>query len=601
MANYVGALAHRDFIGDGPATELNGAFGVATATVNGKTYVYASGASDNGLQIMTLDGEGNLTEYQAIPDTLSQGLANPKTVSTHAVGDELYLFVSASNDTSLTAYRINQTAGADEGKLTLVDFEQDAVNLTTTEHHKVATVGAKTFIVSTGNSTLTVHQFLADGTLVQTDVEKESLTPALPLATNIELTTIKQGNLTYVVTGSMASDGVGLWRLNGQGQLIHIETEGASSAMRFRTIHAATVADKQFVFASSLDDHKVITYELVNGLLVERAVYDGNGDSNNYVMVGLHSVVIEGMTFLVGQSAGNHSTGLYRVNDDGSIARIQLATSGASQLGAANAGTEVTIDGRVFMLTTAQLGGGYVNVLEVGGGNDTLTGGAENDRMAGLFGNDFINGAAGNDVLIGGLGDDELYGGTGADTLDGGDGDDVLRGGNFDNTDTGNNTLNGGDGDDELQGGSKNDTLDGGVGIDVLSGNGGNDLLIAGEGADAMLGGDGFDIVTYAGADTGIEVGLAGNSAFGNYAEGDTFTGIEGLVGSALNDTLSGTPSTTACRAARDRIPSLVTAATTPFLETSANRAMRCQTIYRAIRLAAAMATTRSGVRRVMT
>ena len=115
---------------------------------------------------------------------------------------------------------------------------------------------------------------------------------------------------------------------------------------------------------------------------------------------------------------------------------------------------------------------------------------------------------------------DLLEGGNGADEIQGLDGDD---------------TLSGFDGDDQLSGGSGDDTLSGGFGDDVLSG---------GPGADVLMGGAGSDTVTYVGnpgREDGVQVYLDGSrDGTGADAQGDTYSGIENVVGTAFDDTLVG-------------------------------------------------------------
>lgn len=66
-------------------------------------------------------------------------------------------------------------------------------------------------------------------------------------------------------------------------------------------------------------------------------------------------------------------------------------------------------------------------------------------------------------------------------------------------------------------------------GVDILSGGGGN---------DQMHGGVGFDVIDYSTAGHGVEVVMASGVAFGD--GNDTFTGIEGVIGSALSDNITG-------------------------------------------------------------
>ncbi|MEA1832184.1 cadherin domain-containing protein [Methylobacterium durans] len=111
-----------------------------------------------------------------------------------------------------------------------------------------------------------------------------------------------------------------------------------------------------------------------------------------------------------------------------------------------------------------------------------------------------------------------------------------------------NNTLEGGAGDDILKGLGGNDTLDGGEG---------NDTLIGGSGNNHLIGGAGSDTADYSDfTDTAVSVnvdlqGIAQTSRTGadqtprkvsaiTPAGADSFDGIENVVGSAGNDTLSG-------------------------------------------------------------
>jgi Ca2+-binding RTX toxin-like protein len=121
-------------------------------------------------------------------------------------------------------------------------------------------------------------------------------------------------------------------------------------------------------------------------------------------------------------------------------------------------------------------------------------------------------------------GDDGLYGTGYADEMHG-------RGGN--------DIISGGAGDDLLFGEGGRDTLYGGTGNDKLDGGTEDDILIGGAGGDQLIGGTGFDTASYATATLGVTVDLS--SGWGtNDAAGDTFVGIEKIVGSNYGDILAG-------------------------------------------------------------
>ena len=217
-------------------------------------------------------------------------------------------------------------------------------------------------------------------------------------------------------------------------------------------------------------------------------------------------------------------------------------------------------------------------------GDNTLQGGAGNDTLLGFAGNDSLNGQGGNDSLVGEIGNDTLVGGAGADWLDGGllqdfvdysgsaagvtilfgvsaDGgdaagdtlsgiegavgsahDDTLVGDSINNTldgGEGHDVLAGGGGDDRLIGGADNDSLSGGEGNDTLLGGDGDDTLAGGAGVDRLEGGAGLDLADYSASTAGVTV-FIGSPPSGGDALGDGLFSIEGVVGSAHGDRLSG-------------------------------------------------------------
>ncbi len=199
---------------------------------------------------------------------------------------------------------------------------------------------------------------------------------------------------------------------------------------------------------------------------------------------------------------------------------------------------------------------GLANVLNGGGGNDTLIGGAGSIA-------DVLNGGGGNDTLVGGAG-------VGADVLNGGGGIGDLAdysaslagvtinlalgtglGGDAQgDTLTAIENLSGSGFGDTLTGDISANTLFGGAGGDQLSGNGGadsmfggdgDDVLIGGAGADALDGGaDAGDVADYSASFSGVTANLALGTGFGGDAQGDTLTAIENLSGSGFGDTLTG-------------------------------------------------------------
>jgi serralysin len=220
------------------------------------------------------------------------------------------------------------------------------------------------------------------------------------------------------------------------------------------------------------------------------------------------------------------------------------------------------------------------------GGADTLSGGLGDDRIDGGSGGDIVSGGEGNDTLSGGDGSEEnIHGDDGDDTLiSGGEGhyygnagndlvlagttagvNEVLDGGaDIDTLDT--RTWNGayvinladgtsnfgelflnfenlitGNGEDTITGTDTANVITTNGGIDVVNAFAGDDVVAGGAGGDTLDGGADIDILNYRVSSGAITVDLATGSASGGHAAGDTISNFEGVWGSVLGDTLTGT------------------------------------------------------------
>ena len=202
-----------------------------------------------------------------------------------------------------------------------------------------------------------------------------------------------------------------------------------------------------------------------------------------------------------------------------------------------------------------------VNIAGIlgGAGNDTLTGDADANYFMGRAGNDRIDGKGGIDIV------DYSYvadPGTGLSVTMNASGTFIvaLTVGGVLETDTLINIegIIGTGRDDTLTGDSLSNLLSGGGGNDSIIGGAGNDTLSGGAGNDIFDGGDGNDIADYTayaggaylnGRLAGLSVELNGSTAvtarlglstFLASYELDSLVNIEGIVGTAYEDTISG-------------------------------------------------------------
>jgi subtilisin-like proprotein convertase family protein len=177
--------------------------------------------------------------------------------------------------------------------------------------------------------------------------------------------------------------------------------------------------------------------------------------------------------------------------------------------------------------------GTRATIQDVSSASDTInvaatTGAARLDLVAGST-DSTIDGRA---VTIGSTTHiDTAFLGDGGGTLIGNNDGDVLVAGR------GAATIIGGNASDEIYGGGTN-----GIGSptthDVLSGGAGNDIFYLGTASAAVNGGSGTNTIDFMYAKSGVAVNLVTGTG-GDAAAGDTFAGIQSLVGSAYDDTVT--------------------------------------------------------------
>lgn len=316
----------------------------------------------------------------------------------------------------------------------------------------------------------------------------------------------------------------------------------------------------------------------------------GQGVDTFYGGTGNDTIVGDGQLYWqndYASSTGGSNTNLTITNSaDGPITLNLIDTAGIEQFVAVIAAGQTyalsTLTSNNYMLVDQS---GYFLEAIMGAANQTVTygpglgdmiyGGANDDYILGQYGNDTIFGDDGNDTIWGGTGNDSLSGGTGNDSIRGDEGHDSVFGGSGNDTvtlgdgddsfgswasdDSGDDTIDGGLGNDSIIAGAGNDLVNGGDGNDYISGALGNDTLYGGTGndsfavtddhqGDTIYGGENagdFDLVSFGNyaSTQGVVVNFtgaeAGTYSFVSGGASGSFSEIEGISGTAYNDTIN--------------------------------------------------------------
>jgi len=430
-------------------------------------------------------------------------------------------------------------------------------NVTDADH------GALTGIALTGtNGTNGTWWYSTNGGTNWTTVGAVSNSSALLLSTDTNTRVYFQGGLDFNGT---VNDGLTFraWdQTSGvAGTKVSTTTNGGSSAFSVATDTVAiTVIDDNYAPVPAND--KIIVSTGTNVTISTSALLANDIDIDGAALTitgvgsasGISNLALSGagITFKSGNISGlSVGSFQYTVSDGrGGIATGTVAID-VKAVTSGNGGDTIDL---------GAAGAYQASYIDADNGPDSVNGGAPGDSFYGGTGNamDTLKGGAGNDFLSGDGGNDILQGGDGNDILRGGSGDDVMDGGNgnedmLDLSDG--SALNfvlaqssspmstsnaGGLGNDSY---SNMEGVIGSASNDIITGSAGNDIIRGGGGNDTLNGGAGNDLLDFSDATGGMSFTMGLNGAGSATATGvgtDTYTGFEGVIGTAFADTLTG-------------------------------------------------------------
>ena len=576
----------------------------ADVSIGGSDFVYLADQGTGELSGYSTNAAGDLV---AVGASAQIDVGPSVELETVHLGNQAYLLVADDSSQGVTSYRIDATSGS----LTRSDQEGAAtgVGIATPTAMEVVHAFGQNFVLvgAAGSSSLSVMRLAADGTLEPTDHLIDGLATRFDGVTALGVA--QDGNRVFVVAGG-ADDGLSLFTLLPDGQLLHLDTLAHSSGaglINITDITATVIGDEMRIYVTSGTDQGISQFSLDlsavtalqsgTGLLNGGAGDDllraagGNttlsGGAGDDILIAEHAgVALQGGAgqdrFVLSATQGVYQLLDFRPGEDvldlsdfpmlRSVGQLGFAaTANGARLSFGDTTINVTAANGASLTLSELFGAGpgfsWADRVPLspttvppsppppsppptGGG--VISGTAGDDSIIGTATDDVISGGIGADTLAGAEGDDQLWGGDGFDLLRGDLGGDLLGGGNGDDMligGDGNDMLGGGAGNDTLWGGLGGDTLQGGTGNDILGGGIGRDVISGGIGADSLGGAGGHDQI-WGGADADLLQGGLGNDTLGAGDGNDTITsgvGHDVLGAGAGHDVIwSGTGNDTA-------------------------------------------------------
>nr|WP_230427066.1 VCBS domain-containing protein [Cupriavidus yeoncheonensis] len=513
------------------------------------TFTFDSGT---GAWTYTLDnGKADaLIAGQQVSDTLtvkSADLTAQQTVTVNITGsnDSATITASASEDTAVTEAggAGNATLGdpSASGTLTVHDVDAGQAHFAAVAPESLTgTYGTFTFDSGTGAWTYTLDNGKADALTAGQHVTDSLLVRSADLLASQAITIDINGTNDAAVNTVPAA------------QVVNEDTPLVFSTAKGNGLSITDVDNATHTVTLSAN-HGAITLNGIAGL--QFLAGDGTADST-MTFTGSDSAInaaLNGMSFLGDKDYAGAASLQIRTDDGASVdstvaitvdpvndppvavndvVYVSNNTNGILIPVSALLGNDTDIDGRALSVTALGTGTGAVSGVQfVPGTNNAFITFQSDNGSTGSFTYTISDGAGATSTATVTV---NVSSTNGAATVS-------LAGANYQAS-----YLDGGSNSDNLTGASVNDFFIGGAAADNLQGGAGDDVLRGGAGNDTLNGGAGIDMLDFSDATGALNFTLAQGSSGTQVnltsvgLDTDTYSNMEGVIGSRFSDTLTG-------------------------------------------------------------
>ena len=481
------------------------------------TYLYAARPEGTGIGIFRANGTAQPVFLSELGDTAETYAAGVTAMTSFTIGGTSYLAAGSRGEGGVTVFRIGENGAlTPAGNMGLGQM----VPMAEVEALRAVQVGGETYLLAaaSGNSSLTVMRVDGGGLLRVTDHLQDTLDTRFEAVRCIDVITVK--GWTFVLAAG-ADDGLTLMTLLPGGRLLHLET----------------LADTAEAGLSNVTALRMVQM----------------GDSLQILAVSGEEA---GLTVLEIDLA---RLGAARTGDSGmlggtDLADLLLAAEGVAGL-SGGGGDDILVDGPDSQMLTGDAGadvfvmtadGAPDTILDFDGSRDridlSLLPGFRNASQLWIvptsngatlrFGDEVLTVVTANGQPLTEAQLWELDFAAAAQHMLIEPGIPEIQPEEPEEPPQGRARLDGTGGSDLLAGSPAGDDFYGGAG---------NDTLVGGGGDDRFYGGAGFDIVSYEGLPQGIVLNLSSPALSSAVVRDDLFNAIEGFIGTAYGDQLTGT------------------------------------------------------------
>ncbi len=351
-------LTYIDVIIDTETLNLQSVTSMTTAVISGAIYLFTAATHDDGIGVFSVSAGGVLNQVDAVNDNGTLYLDGVRGLTTAVISGTTYLFATGATDDGVSVFSVS-----DGGILNNVDnvgnnntLHLEKPNLVTTTKYFGATYlfvgGSDNHQGSNGNQGISVFSVSDAGVL--TNVNNVADNSILKLNTIFGMTTATFGLLNYLFIGAgHPDDGISVFSILPDSTLTNVDNVSDNSTLRLNglsNLKIASISGTTYLFALGFSDDGISVFS-VSPLGILTSVYNFfDPNVNLHKPRGLEVVPMGGTTFLF--ATGSIDDGLvgFSVSSDGSLTTlINISDDETLTLDGASVIESVTVNGETYL------------------------------------------------------------------------------------------------------------------------------------------------------------------------------------------------------------------------------------------------------------
>ena len=329
-----------DSIDDTTSLELEGSWNITSFVIGGKTYVGVTGNNDDGVQIIDVTDPADITATDSIDDTTSLELEGARGITSFVIGGKTYVGVAGFNDGGVQIIDVT-----DPSDITATDSIDDTTSLELEGARGITSfvIGGKTYVGVTGFSDdgVQIIDVSDPANIIAADsIDDTDGTFELDGASGI--TSFVIGGKTYVGVAGFNDGGVQIIDVSDPANITAADsiddTDGTFELDGARGITSFVIGGKTYVGVTGFNDDGVQIIDVTDpdNITTSDSIEDNNTLELNGAS-GITPFLIDGKTYVGVTGYADDGVQILKLN--------QAPTANAGSNQSVVAGTLVTLSG----------------------------------------------------------------------------------------------------------------------------------------------------------------------------------------------------------------------------------------------------------------